>query len=76
MRIATQTLLSNYLRGKASLEQVRLYVEDVDWDDTSLPQKERVLLLQVEAYLAGLDEGFNEEADLKAHIAQSLPIAV
>ena len=74
MRLQTHMFLSDYALGNVSLEQLRDFVEDVDWDDPSIPEDERDVLLNVEVRLVGFDEGFNEEADIGAFLANAIPV--
>lgn len=76
MRPETVLILSEYVFGHIALGRVREYVDDVDWDDRLLGQDERALLLKVEAYLVGIDDGLNDEADLKEMVLQSKSIQV
>lgn len=74
MRIAAELLLSTYARSAISLEHLRQRVEDIDWDDPAMPLDERRCFLHVEALLAGIDEGYNDEGDLKSFLARSVRI--
>lgn len=62
--------LSEYAFGQTDLGQVRSLVEDIDWDAPHITGDLRSLLLGIEAYIAGIDEGFNQEEDLRAYIAE------
>ena len=73
MRPVTKRLLSRYLSRRASLEDLRGFVEDVDWDDPLLDEEERSALLSIEAYITGIDDGFNQEADLKDFARAAFP---
>jgi hypothetical protein len=70
MRYQTSALLSNYVLGAASLQELRAAVDDVDWDDPGLHEDERAMLLNVEARLVGFDEGFSEEEDIKTFLCR------
>ena len=71
MRAITSLLLSEYGLGHATVESVRQFVEDVDWDARDLPADERSVLLGIEARLAGIDEGLTDEGELRTFITQS-----
>ena len=70
----TSLLLSNYLTGAASLDRVRESIEGVDWDSPEIPEGERSFLLGIEARVVGIDEGLNDEFDLKDFIIRSMEI--
>lgn len=74
MRGFTHDLLSRYLLGKTSIEDLREFVEDINWDDTQIPEDERAILLGVEGRIAGMDEGFNDESELFGFLNSSIVI--
>lgn len=73
MRPSTVLILSGFALGQVAVEAVRALVEDVDWDDPSVPEDERSVLLGIDARLTGMDEGYNDIGDLKAWVAQVMP---
>ena len=76
MRPEATLLLSDYAHGNLSLTQLREYIENVDWDSDLVSEAERPVLLGVEGRLAGIDEGFSDEFDLKDFILRSLEVQV
>ena len=68
----TYKALSNYLSKRASLEELRSFVENYDWDDSRVPARERRIVLKVEAFLAGIDEDLNEESDIRGFLSENL----
>lgn len=71
MRYQTEVLLSNYVLRRTSLEVLKAFIEDIDWDDMTIPRDERTILLNVEARLAGIDENLNEESDIRDYLITS-----
>jgi len=63
-----RVLMSKSKEGKATIAAVGSYLEDLDWDDPSIPLRMRHFLLEAEAYANGISEGLNDEAELKALI--------
>ncbi len=73
MRQQSLVLLSDYFFGKVSLEDLRDFVDRVDWDDPQLPKDERSVLLNVEARIVGLDEGLNSDSEIKQYLFEAVP---
>ena len=74
MRLTSLNLVLEYQAGKTTLSTVRSYLEDVDWDDETISPPERSFLLEAEAYVNGISEGLNDEAELRALIVRTLPL--
>lgn len=74
MREATNLLLSDYVLRQAALEDIRKFLEEIDWDSANVPEDERQLLLGIEARLTGFDEGFNDEEEIRDFIRKSIAL--
>lgn len=74
MRSTTRALLSDYLQGGASLSTLREFLWGVDWDDSTIPEEERALLLEAEAICAGMDENLETESDLRDFLLAHGPL--
>lgn len=76
MRSETRRVLSEYGLGRRSVDELRDFIEDVDWDDPEMPDEERYVFLKVEAFLTGIDEALNTEADLRAYLPKVMVLRV
>ena len=73
MRLATERFLSKWALGEDSIDlKLREFIEDIDWDDREMAVDERSVLLHVEAYIAGIDEGYSLEEDLRSYLTKSV----
>ncbi len=74
MRDSTNIFLSDYLSNRLPLQRVREFIEAIDWDDPDISEDERLVILKIEAYLAGIDEELNDETGLRAWLFDSTPV--
>ena len=65
MRPGTSELVSDYLQRRATLDSLREFLWQVDWDSRTIPEDERAYLLKIEGICTGIDQGLDTEEELR-----------
>ena len=74
MNDAMLILLSEYVLGQRSFDELRRCVDDVDWGDPSIPETDRSVLLHVEALIGGVDADLNDASDIQDYVLSRVEV--